>query len=217
MTPSAPLTRAALATQLQGQLTSMLNPRDTPRSWGERQTEAYEQRRRSLTSTIRALLDPTIGVSSTDALEDQRDRLLALRAPIEQLIAEAPSLDTTGWDPRAYRREAERQKGLVTALELLQHGGVSYWPNGNPMLPAPLADLLRKTCPTCQHTTLEWPGCLDDVEAAIAATEKKARVERQQLDSLLRGAAALLAEPMPMPDAPMPDLDLVPDSLSVST
>lgn len=46
--------------------------------------------------------------------------------------------------------------------------------------------------PTCQHTTLEWPGTIPEVEEETAAMEKKIAGERGHLDGLLAGAAALL-------------------------
>jgi hypothetical protein len=179
---------------LQKQRDAMLDPMDVPRTWTQRQADAYEQRRAALDAhaqaihvSLHAVNKPTQRLAVVTAT---RDRLLAVEAMLEKQIADAPDPRSVGGE-REQTKEMGRQKGLADSLKALREG-VEHL-NGEPLLPGLLRQALTDTCPTCGHSTFAWPGPLVQVEREVREAERKVSELRTSLESNLRSAQALLA------------------------
>jgi hypothetical protein len=188
------MTPQEILAQLQRARDAMLDPLDIPRTWTERQAEAYERCRASLDAhaqaihvSMNSINKPTARLATAIAA---RDRLLAIQATLEQQIADAPNPRGLGGGI-AEQKAWGRQQGLTDSLKALRDGVPQF--NGEPQLPGLLREALTTTCSTCGHSSFSWPGPLVQLEREIAADEKKIRELRTSLESNLKSAEALLA------------------------
>lgn len=188
-----------IQTEMDFALANMLDSRDVPGAWTERQKDAYEFTRRQLrlhsnaNRTLIAQLDTAVRTRAT--VLPKVERLLAAKVRIETLIAEAPDYQTIV-DDRASKAEWARQNGLTASLAAIQRG-VEYF-NGQPALPQPLRELLTEICPhaDCPHggaEKIQWPGALsllqeelDRADAVIATAPQKLALLKTEIPPLLK-------------------------------
>lgn len=199
MTTDTTINADTVLADLQKTRAVMLDPMDMPGDWTPRQRAAYETRRATLDANIigmrntsALLVDPT---ARRDTLARDRDRLRVVQAAIEQQIKEAPDSRLIV-DAREREKEWARQQALSASLTALQRG-VEYF-NGHPAIPSPLRALLTDTCATCGHASFEWPGPLSFLDQEIATLDKTLSELQGRLESCLKSAATLLAEPVPV-------------------
>ena len=201
--PKTPTTDALLAdiqktrADIQRAYDAMLDPRDTPGSWTQRQKDTYEERRYRLPqhlSVCNTLTEQlTTAIATRARCVPARDRLLAAKAAIEQLITDAPDPERIT-DARAQQEEYNRQRWLAESLPAIQRG-VGIWPNtGQPMLPIPLRAELTETCRHCGHTELKWLGPLPGLEEEIAEADRVITLTPGRLAALRAEVQPYLAE-----------------------
>lgn len=161
-----------LVTKLQSAHAARQDPLDIPRTWTQRQVEAYVAETARMAATLSALrnIDTDLAKPLAQRADDeaQRPLTLAKQAELEQQIADAPD-----WrnflDGRDRDREYNRQQGLRLQLRLLQEGrllcapGVTYRP-------------------------------LTDIDARIAELSAKIEALRATHDAHVQAAEALLGE-----------------------
>lgn len=183
--------------EMQQALDAMLDPRDTPGSWTQRQKDAYEECRHrlpqhiGLCSTLMEQL--TKAVATRAARLPERDRLLAAKAAIEQMIKDAPDWRTVA-DNRARDAEYDRQRWLADSLTAIQHGVPYHANTGQPALPIPLRALLTDTCASCGHEMLKWQGPLGPLDEEIEKAEAVIATGPASLASLRASVTPYLAE-----------------------
>lgn len=174
---------------MQRDYAAMLDYRDTPGSWTQRQKGAYEERRNRypqffvLCGTLSEQITKAVAMLAT--MTPQRDRMRAAKATIEQMIKDAPDYREIV-DSRASTAEWARQNGLSAALVTIDRG-CEYF-GGAPALPGPLRALLTDICPHCGDAKLKWFGPLEPLEEAIVEAERQL--------SLVPGSIAALREGM---------------------
>lgn len=176
---------------------AMIDPLDAPRTWTQRQLNAYEAHRAQLLQYVNACNNFVWPLDKPRAqlvvCVPARDRLRPVKAQIEQQIADAPDWRTVA-DPSERDREADRQRGLGDSLVAIERG-VGYHANtGEPALPGPLRKLLTPpACVTCGHVPrVAWVGPLPELEAAIAQAEKTIAEVHEGIRGHIASAKALL-------------------------
>jgi hypothetical protein len=179
-------------TDLRREREAMLDPLDVPRTWTQRQLDAYEERRLALDAHINALRLASGKLRSVEGRLGRwipaRDRLVTAVATLTTQLEDSLKGRTTAG--RGPRFEEQKQDDLRASL-LAAHRGVEYF-DGQPNVPHHLRLLLTDRCAACGSERLAWNGSLAALEARIAEDETDVEGARGEVECAVQSAEALL-------------------------